>query len=110
MIRHWQFINLPSLKVNGIALFPFVLVKDKRLLKSKTFINHEHIHLRQQIELLVIPFYLFYLLNYFINRIYYKSHYTAYLNICFEREAHNNEGDLNYLKKRRFWEWLKYVK
>ena len=72
--------------------------------------NHEKIHLRQQLELLVIPFYLLYLINYIINLVGYKKHYLAYLNICFEREAYRYESDFLYLKKRKKWSFLKFLK
>ena len=33
----------------------------------------------------------------------------AYMNISFEKEAYKNDSDFNYLKKRRFWAWVKYA-
>lgn len=40
----------------GMAVFPFVFVKYLRDKKNKVFLNHERIHLRQQLELLIFPF------------------------------------------------------
>jgi len=108
-IRNWQKIILKKLHVNGMTLFPFILINNKTLLNDKIFINHEHIHLRQQLELAIFPFYLLYLLNYLINRLKYRNHYIAYRNICFEREAYHNEKDLLYLKKRKLFSWYKYL-
>lgn len=71
--------------------------------------NHEFIHLRQQIELLIIPFYILYLLNYLINLIIYRSHFLAYRNIAFEREAYENDSRLSYLSGRRFAAWAAYL-
>ncbi len=108
-IRNWQKIIFKNLHVNGLTLFPIILINNKGLLRDKVFINHEHIHLRQQLEMAVFPFYLLYLINYLINRIKFKDHYSAYKNICFEREAYLNEKDLSYLKKRKLFSWLKYL-
>ncbi len=109
MLRSWQTIEIKSLHVRGMALFPIIFVKYKDLSNNKILINHERIHFRQQLELLIIPFYLLYLINYLINRIKYKSHDKAYMNICFEREAYSMEKDLNYLTKRNFLAWITYL-
>ena len=90
-----------------MALFPFIILRDKRLKDNQRLINHERIHLRQQMELLVIPFYIWYLTEYFILLGKYKSKKTAYYNISFEREAYANEYNLNYLKNRPFWNFIK---
>ena len=108
-VRNWQKIIFEKLHVNGMTLFPFILINNKELLEDKIFINHEHIHLRQQLELAILPFYILYLLNYLLNRIKYKDHYNAYRNICFEREAYSNEKDLMYLRKRKLFRWLRYL-
>ncbi|MCY7353004.1 MAG: hypothetical protein LH606_20495 [Cytophagaceae bacterium] len=100
----WNVIRVPFLKVNGMALFPFILIREGR--PSARLINHERIHHRQQIELLIIPFYLWYLLEYLLNRLRGQDHYTAYVNIRFEREAYRHDADLDYLKKRKFWAFL----
>ncbi len=74
-----------------------------------TLLNHERIHLRQQAELLIIPFYLWYVTEYFIRLIIYKNKRQAYRNISFEREAYTNENNLNYLNKRKLWALIKYI-
>ena len=93
----------------GLALFPFVFVKYSLDKNNLVFINHERIHLRQQLELLVIPFFAWYFLEFLVRFIQYKSWNLAYRNISFEREAYSNEKDLGYLKRRSFWSFLKYV-
>lgn len=92
-----------------MAIFPFILLKDKALKGDVRLINHEKIHLRQQLEMLVFPFYFWYLLEYLIRLIQYKNANQAYLNISFEREAYHNENDLLYLKKRRWFGFLNYL-
>lgn len=94
--------------IQGMALYPFIILKHRYLQKNKLLMNHEEIHLQQQKELLVLPFYIFYLANYLFNLIRYRNHYMAYRNICFEREAYSNEHNLDYLKKRELFAFRKY--
>ncbi len=98
------FSRLPA---SGMALFPFILVKNKFQKTDVVLINHEKIHLRQQLELLIIPFYLLYLLNYLINLVRYRNHHQAYVHILFEKEAYHYECDLKYLHQRKFLGWIK---
>ncbi len=92
----------------GIALWPFIVVKDSLLKEDEAFINHERIHIRQQAELLVLPFYLIYFVEYIIRVLQYRDTQKAYRNISFEREAYYNEDDLDYLKNRKLWSFMKY--
>ena len=104
----FPIVHIPFLPVAGMALFPFILIKKPHYKTEKTFINHEKIHLVQQLELFLIGFYIFYLLNYFFNLIKYLNHDKAYLNIIFEKEAYEMESDLDYLQKRDLWAWVKF--
>jgi len=94
----------------GITVFPFVFLKHKALKHNKVIINHEKIHLRQQLEMLVILFYIMYATEFFIKLIIYKNWKLAYLNLSFEREAYCNEYNGVYLKSRKFWYFLKYLR
>ncbi len=96
-------------KFSGIAIWPFIILKHKRLKEDTVFLNHERIHLRQQIELLVIPFFVWYGIEFLLKLFHYKNSYQAYRNISFEREAYSNEKDLDYLKKRSFWKFANYI-
>lgn len=93
----------------GIALWPFVIVKEKHLKENVFFLNHEKIHLRQQAEMLVVFFYIWYLTEFVIRYFQYKNKNSAYRNISFEKEAYRHEKDLGYLKNRSFWSFLKYL-
>lgn len=104
----YPIIVVPFLNVGGMALFPFILVSETAALKDKVLLNHECIHLRQQAELLVIPFYILYLLNYIVNLVVYRQHDRAYENIVFEREAYRMEADLNYLNNRKLNNWARF--
>jgi hypothetical protein len=105
----WPVIVVPYIKADGMAVFPFIIVRTAALKNDQVLIRHEAIHLRQAIELLVIPFYLLYLVNYLIGLLKYKKHHAAYMNIVFEREAYAREHDLEYLKHRGVWNWRRYL-
>lgn len=93
----------------GLTAFPFVFVKYRADKENLVFVNHEKIHLRQQLELLVLPFFIIYGLEYFVRLIRCRNRDVAYRNISFEREAYGNELDMTYLKKRRFFSFIKYI-
>jgi hypothetical protein len=94
----------------GLTFYPFVFMVDKDDKLNEVFINHEKIHIRQQLEMLLLPFYIWYLIEFLYRRIQYKDKKQAYYAISFEREAYANEKNLHYLKQRKFWHFLKYVK
>ena len=102
-------IYIKNLWVGGIAIFPFIFLK-KNLTeeRKKILLNHERIHLQQQIELLLFPFFIIYLFNYMLNLVKYKEHDKAYKNIIFEREAFMRDKDFSYLKIRKAWNFLSY--
>ncbi len=76
---------LKKLKINGIALFPFIFIRRPEDKENKVLINHEKIHLRQQLELLVIFFYFFYVIEYYYWLFRLRDSYRAYMSISFER-------------------------
>jgi len=85
--------------VIGITLAPFgVYVAD---LNDISAIDHEKIHWKQQIEMLIIPFYLWYGIEALIR---------GYDKISFEQEAYINQDDKEYLTKRKHYAWIKYLK
>jgi hypothetical protein len=87
----------------ALTLWPFIFLGDKSSGQDLVLLNHERIHLRQQLELLLIFFYLIYLGSYLINRWNGMKANEAYLNICFEREAYLNEKNTDYLKMRKWY-------
>ena len=94
----------------GITIFPFMFLKYKALKGNIVLINHEKIHLKQQLELLIIPFFIFYSFEFLIRLIQYKNWKLAYMNISFEREAYKNQKDLNYLKSRPLWNFINFIR
>ena len=96
------------LKHRGMALFPFILLKHSSFKTDRVLINHERIHLRQQLELLIVPFYIIYGIHYLVNLMKTRNHASAYRLIVFEKEAYANESELEYLSKRKMFAFLKY--
>jgi hypothetical protein len=93
----------------GLTFYPFVFLADKDDKLNEVFINHEKIHIRQQLELLILPFYLWYFTEYLIRLLQFRNRKKAYYAISFEREAYANEKDLDYLKSRPFLGFMRYV-
>ena len=93
----------------GLTAFPFVFVKYPKDKTNAVLLNHEKIHIRQQIEFLILPFFIWYLTEYLVRLVQYKNANLAYKNISFEREAYANEDDAEYLKSRKWWRFLKYL-
>ena len=94
---------------NGVSLWPFIILKDKSFKNDLVLLNHEKIHLKQQAEMLLLFFYVWYGIEFGIRYLQYKNKFLAYRNISFEREAYTNEFNLSYLKNRRFWDFLKFL-
>lgn len=101
------------MKIGGITIWPFIILREiydasppwRR--KAARIINHESIHIKQQEELLVLPFYIFYILEWLLKLPFYGK--QAYYNISFEREAYENDDNLSYLKTRKRYSWLKKI-
>ena len=116
-----KYIPFPGFK--AINLFGVLFVKNNAKIDDVT-INHEAIHSRQFVELMVLfavatffirwwlpvfapfAFYVWYIIEWLI-RLLKKG--NAYRNISFEREAYANQGDFSYLKGRGWFNFLKYL-
>ena len=90
-------------------MWPFIILKEGALRKDDVLINHERIHLKQQQELFIIPFYLLYISEWLLRTLLYLNSYRAYQNISFEREAYANEDDMEYLSQRKAYSFLNYL-
>ena len=86
----------------GLTIFPFGILKDRKDISNPVMMQHEKIHIRQQLELLVLPFFIWYGIEYLLRILQYKDKHVAYRNISFEREAYANESQEYFLQKRRF--------
>jgi len=94
---------------NALAVWPFIFLKNKNLIYDDVLINHERIHLQQQKEMLWLLFFVWYFLEFFIKLIIYKQPIEAYRNLSFEREAYKYEMDFNYIKKRKYWNFINFL-
>ncbi len=90
----------------AITIYPFIFFRNKASMTPR-LINHEKIHLRQQIELLLVFFYLWYGIEYLYYYYKFRNWKTAYRNICFEREAFKHENDMSYLKRRKLFAYVR---
>jgi len=95
-------------KYLGITIFPFIFI-NKSQKGNEVIINHEKTHLRQQIELLWIIFFIWYGIEFVIRYFQYKNWAEAYRNISFEREAYANEKNFFYNKEKKFFSFIRYL-
>jgi hypothetical protein len=106
-----SFLTLGSKDVTAMAIWPFIIGKSEEVRRDEVLLNHERIHLRQQGEMLLIFFLLWYLLEYLYFRFLKKySHFQAYKSISFEREAYQKDRDLQYLSHRPMWASFRFFK
>lgn len=97
IIRFWELVL--RTKIQAIAIFPFIFVRTN-VRPTSTLLNHERIHLRQQIELLVLPFFVWYMT---------EAAFRDYKQISFEKEAFINQNNLEYLNSRKPFAFNKYL-
>ena len=109
IIRNNFWLKVLSLgTASGITIFPFIFI-GKKSTDRLILVNHERIHIRQQIELLFLGFIILYFVEYFINRMKMDAH-AAYRAFSLEREAYANDQNLNYLNTRKTFAFIKYYK
>lgn len=77
---------------------------------DRYILNHEKIHTAQMMELMVVFFYLWYVLEWLVRLVQYRNGRRAYCNISFEREAYANGDNLGYLKRRERFSFMRYLK
>ncbi|MFT5723774.1 MAG: hypothetical protein ACI9JN_000891 [Bacteroidia bacterium] len=87
--------------VRAFAFWPFIVVKDLSFKADKILVNHENIHLKQQLELLIVPFYVIYFIEFLIWYVLLRDFDKAYRRISFEQEAFENDTNSSYLKQRK---------
>ena len=106
IVSPW-FTKMMSIVIDvyAITIFPFIISREPM---DAGTLNHETIHIRQQLELLVIGFYLLYAAYYLIGLAKYKDKQRAYFMIPFEQEAYTNDQNLDYLKTRKAYSWRRF--
>jgi len=93
--------------VIGITIAPFGIYLNEDYLTDPITINHEKIHWKQQVEMLIIPFYIWYIVELLWKKILHGK--MAYYAISFERESYYNDTNLQYLDIRKPYNWINYL-
>ena len=102
---------LPFKGFMAMCVWPVIFVRNQAASHYNVVANnHEHIHAEQQKEMLVIFFLLWYGLEWVFRLVQYRDAHLAYRNISLEREAYSNEKDLDYLRRRKRFAWVKYLR
>lgn len=86
-----------------------IVRKEYKSCLNETVISHERIHFEQQKEMLFLPFFVWYAVEWIVRLIQYGNTRLAYCNISFEREAKTNETNVDYLENRPTFNFLEYL-
>lgn len=124
---------IPFKGYTAITILPFIFARKSAKYLKDYVVNHECIHLRQQLEVLVasaiiiavlilvfnlswwwlllslVVYYACYGIDYAVRYVAYGSPKEAYRNIAAEQEAYANQYDLVYLKARKPFAWCYYL-
>ena len=103
---HNDFIPFRGYKAMTLLCFIFVR---RGFELSDEDIRHESIHWEQQKEMLILPFFLWYLIEFIVNLFKFNDWSKAYRNISFEREAYDFEKKKYYLEWRKRFAWFNYL-
>ena len=106
IVRFLSKLRLFGVSIIAVSFGPFVFLKHKR---NPLMENHEAIHFFQQLELLFVFQWLLYIVFYLIGLIKHRSRSIAYNSNPFEREAYENQSNMNYLQHRPWFSWRKYL-
>ena len=104
---HNDFIPFRGYKAMTLLCFIFVR---RGFELSDEDVRHESIHWEQQKEMLILPFFLWYLVEFIVNLFKFNDWSKAYRNISFEREAYDFEKEKDYLSFRKRFAWFNYLR
>jgi hypothetical protein len=96
---------IPFSGYKAMNLFGVLFVRGNARIDDIT-LNHEKIHTAQIKEMLYVFFYVWYVIEWLIR----LPKGNAYRNISIEREAYTNDKNPNYLKTRKRYAFLKYMR
>lgn len=97
---------IPIKGFRAINLFGILFVRGNAEIND-VVLNHERIHTAQMKEMLYIPFYVWYVIEWLIRLLIDRK--TAYRSISFEKEAYQNQHNLSYLKERKIYSSFGYI-
>lgn len=99
-----RYIPLRGFK--SVNLFGILFVRTGCVMTS-TDCNHEAIHTAQMKELLYIPFYILYVVEWLLRLMQLHDSKKAYYAISHECEAYANQHNPNYLTNRKPYNQIK---
>lgn len=92
----------------AITLAPFgIYVKSEQPCRHPLTLRHELTHWKQQMEMGIIFFYLWYFIEWLIKLLWFGK--DAYYHISFEKEAYFSQVISDYNSKRRRFAWFKFI-
>jgi len=91
--------------IGAITLWPFIFFRGEA---NERVTNHESIHIAQYNELFVLGFLFLYVFDFLKGLVKYRDKEVAYMMIRFEKEAYENDDNLEYLKNREKFYWKKF--
>jgi hypothetical protein len=124
---------IPFKGFQAITILPFIFARNSAKWLKDYVLNHETIHLRQQLEVLIASaaviaalilifgwswwwmltsfgvYYAWYGIEWLVRLAICHDTHLAYKNIAFEQEAYLNEYDMTYLKNRKLFAWVEYI-
>ena len=111
VVEHSTLMRWLGLK--GLAIWPVVFVEASALTVKRNptvILLHESIHIAQQQECGVLPFYLLYIVEESCRALLFRQGYArAYFSISFEQEAYAHERKSTYLRRRRPFAWTSFL-
>lgn len=99
---------IPFKGFKAMYFFGVLFVRKECIMYAQD-LRHEKIHHEQAKELLYVFFYLWYVIEWLI-RCFIMGWHGAYKTLSFEREAYANQRCYTYLKTRKKFAFLKYMK
>jgi hypothetical protein len=126
---------MSALGLLGLTLWPCVFLEKKALTNKSNptiVLRHEAIHLEQQRECFIIPFYMIYIVELLCRKLFqtqdatqqsrpcadsenpldtqldYRDRDPIYSSLAFEQEAYANERRSAYVPKRQPFAWIHY--
>ena len=95
-------------RIGGMCAWPFILLRsDLTAAEGLIVERHERIHARQQLECLLIFFYIIYMFNFIGWLLISFSWRKACQRTVFEVEAYQNQYDGLYLSVRKPFAWTR---
>lgn len=124
---------IPFKGFKAITILPFIFARKSAKWLKDYVLNHESIHLRQQLEVLILSafiialliclfdlswwwmlvsllvYYAWYGTEWLVRLAIYKDKNKAYCNIAVEQEAYINQYDFTYLDNRKAFAWVRFI-